>query len=316
MKRYLYRFFTLLLAGSFLLAACSLGGASPADVSAQVTQTMQAVATDVAATLQAAAPKNTVVPANTLAPTNTTAPTETTAPTQPPAPTETPAPTVEATAAPTSEEAGEPTSTPISSPTGAVAHMTLNTNCRLGPSTDYGVVFVALEGTDLQIVSKTTFDSYVIVTDPKNSARTCWLWTQYADISGSLSNLPVATPPPTPTPEFNYTLAFYKIEECGGWDVGFKVVNTGSSTLQSYEVSVKDTVTHSSVGGSSDDFDKRSGCDVTKTITELDPGDTGFVFSNSFEHDPTGHALKATVTICSHDSQEGTCITQTLDFTP
>ena len=41
--------------------------------------------------------------------------------------------------------------------------------------------------------------NYWIVNNPDRPGE-CWLWGQYASVSGDTSSLPVRTPPPTPTP--------------------------------------------------------------------------------------------------------------------
>jgi hypothetical protein len=173
-----------------------------------------------------------------------------------------------------------------------------------------------LAGVDLNIVSKTTLDTYVIVENPNNSTQTCWLWTQYVDISGDLSSLPVATPPPAPTALVDFSPSFYRIEICSGFDPAFKVVNTGSLTLQSYTIVVKDRTSSTTETSSSDVFDKRNGCDVTKAIPYIDPGQTGFVYASTFTYDPSGHDMKATITLCSHDGEGGKCTSQIINFTP
>ncbi len=313
MNKYLFRLFSFLLIGTLLLSACSFNSATPSvDVQQQITQTMQAVATSAQATLQAAVPtagvaqpSNTPVPPNTEAPTQTPVPTALPATTEPPAPSATPAASTEA-----------PVNTPIGPATGATAHLNRGTNCRSGPSTAYSILFTGLSGADLNIVSQTSIDSYVIVENPKNTSQTCWLWTQYVDITGSLSNLPVVTPPPLPTAVVDFTVSFFRIESCSGSIPAFKVVNSGSNTLQSYTIVVKDRTSNNSQTNSSDVFDKRNGCDVVKSISFIDPGQTGFVYGDTYSYDLSGHDMKATITLCSHNGGGGKCTSQIINFTP
>jgi hypothetical protein len=310
MTRLLFRLFSLFLVGAFLLAACGLGNATlPAALQQQITETMQAVGTDAQATMQAAAPTS-APPTNPPAATETSMPTATLAPTEAPPPTEIPAPT----------ETPAPVVTPISGPTsgpsGEIAHVDQNTYCRTGPSMDYSSMFIALAGTDLNIVSQTTISSYVIVQNPKNSAQTCWLWTHYVNVNGDISSLPVVTPPPVPTQEVNFVLAFYRVEVCTNWAPAFKIVNTGSKTLQSYKIAVKDKTTKTTETRSNNFFDKRNGCSVSKDIQYVDPGLTGFIYSAYFTFDPSGDDMTATITVCTHDDLAGNCETQTINFTP
>jgi uncharacterized protein YgiM (DUF1202 family) len=268
----------------------------------EITQTLQALATSVQATLNAVVP--TVMPQ----PTSTTVPTSTTLPEATLAPTEVPV-------SPTSTPIVTPIEAPTSAVTGTSAHVNQVTNCRSGPSTDFSIIFTAQAGTDLNIVSRTPYNNYVVVDNPNNSGQTCWLWTQYADINGDLSGLPVAAVP-TPPAVLAYTLSFYHIETCTNYSPAFKVVNTGTTTLQSYSISVKDRTTNTTETSNSDSFDKRNGCSDVKSIEYVDPGVTGFIYADSFSYDPNGHDMKATITLCSHNSLGGKCSSQVINFTP
>jgi hypothetical protein len=300
MTRILFRLFPFFLAGAFLLAACGTPTSTPSDnLNLEITQTMQAVATNVKATLEAAMPTQAPPPTSTPAPTSTPLPVVTLAPTDTPTPILTPA------------------APPIQQSTAPIAHVNQNTNCRSGPANVFGVVYTAMKGEELKVVSKTVLNGFVVVENPKISGQSCWLWTQYVDISGDLSNLSVATQPPSPTSALDFSLSFYRIESCSGSAPGFKVVNTGAVTLNSTTMVVKDTNTHSQQTTTTNQFDKRDGCDVTKTISALEPGDTGFIYSDSFSSDDlSGHTMTATITVCSHKDLAGTCVTQSIAFTP
>ena len=103
-----------------------------------------------------------------------------------------------------------PTSTstpaPLNTPTPAftatssvpMVSVTSPTNCRTGPGTVYDLVYTMNPGESAQIVGKDTPDNYWIIDNP--SGGTCWLWGQYAVISGTTEGLQEYPPPPTPTP--------------------------------------------------------------------------------------------------------------------
>ena len=131
-----------------------------------------------------------------------------------------------------------------------------------------------------------------------------------------MSILPVFTPPPTPTPAPDFTVTFEYMEGCVGWDPGFKVVNTGGVTFKSGNVKVKDTVTATTVNSSTDVFDKRNGCIVAQAIPTVPPGDSGWIYGNSFLYDPTGNAMEATITLCTQPGLAGSCISKSINFTP
>jgi hypothetical protein len=279
-----------------LISACRSTSASPAaDFQAQVTQTMQALATSVQATLQAAVP-------TAALPTSTPLPTETQAPTQTPAATDTPVPENTATTQPTA-----------SAPT---ARINIDTNCRSGPGTLYSIIFTALKDSDVKIVSNTTVSDYVIAENPANPGQSCWLWTRYVTINGNLSSLPVTNPPPTPTPSLRFTITYFRIEDCTDWSVAFKVVNTGSRTLQSYKIVAVDLNENTQETTTKNHFSGREACSETENIASLDTNKSGFIYADDFPFDPTGDAMKATITVCSSDDLEGVCQTQVFNFTP
>jgi uncharacterized protein YraI len=292
----------LACAAVMLLSACGpnpllLPGSKPAQ---EATETMQALATEVQATLSAASPPS-PAPADSASPAI-------------PADSATPAPTD--TAAATSTPAD--TATPVNTATSTVptAHVNQNTNCRSGPGTVYDLRYTALIGVDLTIVGRTTLNDYVIVNDPNHPGQTCWLWLQYVDVSGDLSTLPLSTPPPTPTPSIGFKASYSYMEGCVGWDPGFKIENTGSLTLKSVSVSVKDNDTSTTESFSADNFDKLAGCPVANSIPKLDPGDTGYAYAHSFAYNPSGHSMHATIKVCSETGLGGTCATRSFDFTP
>jgi hypothetical protein len=310
MNRTLSRLVSLFLMGAFILAACgSSNTITPTAIQQQVTEAVQAAATNDQVALQAATP-TAVPPTNTLSPTETPLPTETSAPTESPSPTETPVPTITATAVVT------PTSGPTSASSGAIAHVNEATYCRVGPSAKYSSNFIALAGTDLNIVSQTTVKNYVVVQNPDNSTQTCWLWTHYVTVNGSISGLPVVTPPPQPTQTADFVLDFYRVEYCEGWAPSFNIINTGSTTLQSYKVEVKDRTQKVTKTVSGRFFDRSNGCSVEQNVPSLVPGQSGFVYAAKFPYDPKGNDMSATVTLCTKNDLEGDCESQVIDFTP
>jgi hypothetical protein len=170
-----------------------------------------------------------------------------------------------------------------------------------------------LSGDSAKIVSKTTEESYVLVEDPNNPGQSCWLWTQFIAISGDLSGLPVATPPP---PLVNFTMDFTRVQICGSFFLEFKVVNTGEKTLQAYTIVAKDLTAKSQQTTSRTGFDFLDGCFIQKEIGYIDPGMVGYVSADNFSYDPTGHSFEATITICSHNDMTGVCATQVVKFKP
>ena len=305
MNRLLVRIFSIFLAGTLLLAACSFtSGTVP-------TATSVAVATSAQATLQSAAP---TAPPPTSPPIPSATPNPTA--TQPPQPTATTAPT-ETTVPTATEPAASPTSAPTAAPAGATAHVDQATYCRKEPSPTSSSIFIAQAGSDLTVVSQTSLKNYVIVQNPNNTAQTCWLWTQYVTINGSLTGLPMVTPPPVTIQEVDFVVAFFRIEVCkSAWMPGFTVINAGTKTLESSRIRIKDDSTKTTRIQPNNYFDLRSGCSVDKNVPNLANGQVGFVFSEPFSYDPSGNELAVTVTLCTEDGLGGTCKTKTFTFTP
>jgi uncharacterized protein YraI len=290
---------SLFLFGVFLLSACGGGDSTPTvDIQAVITQTMQAVATEAQSTLEAAVP--TPVPAI-----NTPLPTETPLPTQTPAPTETPLPAVPETSTPAAAAASN-----------AIAYVNQSTNCRSGPATTFPLIYTALAGESLKIVSKTTLEDYVIVEVPTGPGQTCWLWTEYVTVQGDVSALPVTTPPPTPTPAVRYSLSFERIEPCTGWSLVFKVTNTGAKTLQSYTMVATDQTKDNTETTTLNHFTERIACKYQEELASLDPGQSGYIYENDFSYDPKGHYFLIYVNVCSNNDLEGECVTQGFFLTP
>jgi len=86
-------------------------------------------------------------------------------------------------------------------PTYSVPMLTLlePTNCRLGPGQDYAVLFSYVKGAKLEIIGAYPQLNYWLVKSEESGTGQCWLWGEYADITGSYWAVPSVTPPPTPT---------------------------------------------------------------------------------------------------------------------
>ena len=151
------------------ISACNLPSQAPSTATAQ----SDAAASATALVLTANPPTAT----NTLAPADTPLPTET------------------------------PTITPTFTPSVPMARVSENTNCRTGPGVIYDLVGALLVGEQAVVVGKFSAGNYWIINNP-DAAGTCWIWGQYATVTGNTAGLPEYTPPPTPTPTFTPTPSF------------------------------------------------------------------------------------------------------------
>jgi len=74
-----------------------------------------------------------------------------------------------------------------------------NTNCRTGPGVIYDNIGALVIGQKGIVVGKNSSTGYWIINNPGKTG-TCWLYPQYATVSGNTANLQEYSIPPTPTP--------------------------------------------------------------------------------------------------------------------
>ncbi|MFC2063759.1 hypothetical protein ACFLXB_01535 [Chloroflexota bacterium] len=209
---------------------------------------------------------------------------------------------------------------------GAKVSVSQATNCRSGPGTVYDWLGALNPGQEVDILGKDPSGSSFYIKNPTNPSGFCWIWNTYATVSGNVAAVPVFTPMPTPTPAktstptsapIDFAVSFSEITTCFGfYYVELKVTNTGSLTWQSFESSIKDNVTATTVVHSDDVFQHWNGCNLALSQDDLTPGETGTTDSNLFNYNPAGNSMTATLKLCSVDGQAGTCLTKTITFTP
>lgn len=190
------------------------------------------------------------------------------------------------------------------------------TNCRVGPGKVYDRVGALLVGQMAEVVGRNPTGNYWYIRNPSRSEGYCWLWGEYATVTGNFAVLPVYTPPPTPTPMPAFQAAYDGWETCTGWWVDIELTNTGGLAFESISLTVRDTTNDVVVSMYSDSFTDLDGCFDTASRDVLNPGASRTVSAPAFLYDPRGHELRATVTLCSRDGQNGTCLTESIRFTP
>ena len=208
--------------------------------------------------------------------------------------------------------------TPIFTATSSIPLISVSvaTNCRVGPGRVYDRVGALLVGEVAEIVARNPVGNYWYIRNPDRTDGLCWLWGEYATVTGNTGVLPIYTPPPTPTPVPAFDADYERLESCSGWWVDIELTNTGGVTFESVSLTVRDTDTDIVVSLFSDSFTDLDGCVDSASRDRLNPGANRTVSSSAFAYDPTGHDLRATITLCSRDGQSGTCITETINFTP
>lgn len=207
---------------------------------------------------------------------------------------------------------------PVFTPTPLTPQISVSmpTNCRTGPGKVYDRVGALLVGEIAEVVGRDPTGNYWYIRNPDQSNGFCWLWGEYATLTGNISVLPVYTPPPTPTPSSGFEAYYAHIDTCRGWWVEMELENTGGISFKSISFTVRDTVTDTVFSTYADGFSNINGCLTSNTKDTLPPGATYTVSSPTFIYDPTGHKLRATITLCSSPGLNGMCVTQVINFTP
>ena len=96
----------------------------------------------------------------------------------------------------------------------------------------------------------------------------------------------------------------------------FKLKNTGGIAFRSVSITLRDTVTDTVLVLSADNFTDNDRCSGSSTRETLELDGTRFISSPTFAYDPTGHKIRATITLCSNKAISGTCVSQVIEFKP
>jgi hypothetical protein len=84
-------------------------------------------------------------------------------------------------------------------------HLTVSqlTNCRSGPGADYLFIYSLLPGQVATVLGKFPAQNYWIINTP--SGGVCWIWGQFASVTGDTSGVNVFSIPPVPSKTFTRT---------------------------------------------------------------------------------------------------------------
>lgn len=89
-----------------------------------------------------------------------------------------------------------PAPTATGTPTVPQVRVSAATNCRTGPSVQFDLLWTLQPDQTAEVVGKNTPNNYWIIKYPNGL---CWLWGQYATVSGNIASLPEYPQPATPT---------------------------------------------------------------------------------------------------------------------
>ena len=283
-------FITMLLAASM---ACVLPGASaPAPVMDQ-----NAINTSIAQDI--AARQTEAVLANPPTETITAIP-------------ETPTPTLEPTMLPTLDVTAT-LETPMIS-------VSTDTNCRVGPGAIFQRVGILLVGETAEIIGREPKGEFWYIRNPdadSSDAEYCWVWGEYATVTGNTLPLLFLSPPPPPATSFSAVLE--KKQTCAStWWVDFKLSNTSGVSFKSINIILTDTDTDpvTVVSSKTNEFTHNDGCSQPVSTESLVAGATRSISSPLFPYNFSGHDMNIKITLCTDDNQQGTCVTQEVTFTP
>jgi hypothetical protein len=224
----------------------------------------------------------------------------------------------------TPEFSPTPSDTPLPSltftPAVPMVSVSVDTNCRSGPGTAYDILGVLHVGETAEVVGVAPYGGSWIIKNP-DGAGTCWLWDQYATVTGSTAGLPTIAVPPTPTPTASFTVAYLSNVTCTPlFGFRFQLTNNGDILWESYKVDVLDSVTLVTKTYWDDKFiDSTPDCFTATVLTNLAPGESGNAgnwTTGLFNYNPAGHAMTATFTLCSQNGLAGDCISKSVNFTP
>lgn len=197
------------------------------------------------------------------------------------------------------------------------------TNCRAGPGRDYEIEGALLVGKVAQVLGRDPSNNYWYIPNPDLPGDYCWVWGEYAILSGYMGGVPMLTPPPTPTatatstPMPGFEATYGGFLHCGeAWWVQLELDNTGFLEFRSIEIVLRDTELGTTEILEADGFFYRESCSDSSTRVSLQPGKTLTVTSPTLDNNPNSHRLRATITACSKEGLEGGCVTKTVRFTP
>ena len=239
--------------------------------------------------------------------------------------TQTPSPTITLTPTETPTSTMLPTPLVIASPTSLMPMISVSvpTNCRSGPGKIYPVEGALMVDEVAQVLANDPTGKYWYIPNPDGPGDYCWVWGEYATITGYVGSVQMFTPPPTPTatltptPSPGFGVGYDGLVGCSGsWWTRMELENTGSLTFRSMEFILIDQALDTEDAHESDGFVDRPNCSSSTSKVSLAPGDSLFVSSPNLSNDPTGHKTRALITLCSKTGQNGECVTEIFNFKP
>jgi hypothetical protein len=215
---------------------------------------------------------------------------------------------------PTATDTSTPEPTFTFTPSKPIISVSKNTNCRTGNAKNYDYVGALVTGEQAEMLARDS-GNYWYVRLP--SGKMCWLWAEYATITGDTSQLPVFTPPPSPTPAPNFAFSYRGLGiGPGGQCLLFDVKNTGGVVWESFRLEAHNNTQGVAGSVTRDEFTNYDQwCVSIGGLESLTAGSSGTAYSNiSMPSNPSGNSGTAILTMCSQNGLAGQCLTQTINF--
>ena len=197
------------------------------------------------------------------------------------------------------------------------------TNCRIGPGRDYEIVGTLLVDEEAEVLGRDPSGDYWYIPNPDPGAEFCWVWGEYATLTGSYLLVPMFTPPATstptasPIPSLDFRIKGNGMENCSGaWWLKIEVTNTSEFTFQSVKIEMNDLTQNVYRVTSSNGFASRRGCGPYTTADQIPPKGIFIIDGAKFDYNIRGHKLKTYVTMCTETELKGICTTREGTFTP
>lgn len=229
-------------------------------------------------------------------------------------------PGVKATPGPTDTPTQPPTATLTPTPEAVLVSVTGDTFCRAGPGSVYEGQGVLNTDQQSEVLAQDPTEGFWYIANPDAQGE-CWIWGKYATPQGPADQLPVFTPPPTPTPslDFSADFALGDIQPAEMY-IWFVIKNTGGSRLESVRTVVKSKYKTTNIGSlknqtSTSTFNAFHGQTQadSPSLGQADPGQTVYTVSGS-QLPIHSQNIVVTMTVCSQDNLNGSCVTKNMQF--
>lgn len=203
-----------------------------------------------------------------------------------------------------------PSASPI--PVTPTIKASVDTNCRLGPDTNYSIVGYLLVGQQSTVHGRNAANTWWYIENPTARGSYCWVWGQNTQVQGDILTLEVIKPPTAPTapPGSNVAVSFSNIHNCNGVPTAiFQVRNEGFDTLKSVSLSIVDLTSGNTLFGpvnKNAPFQYDAG-ECPWGGNNLKAGETGFIGGSLGPNAKSKHQGIASITICTEKGLVGDC---------